>query len=233
MALRFFFSARFCFAPPLSPPPAAAAGWAGGGASSWSSRVCEGGGRRVGVLRACCPLVRLVRRLTDLASTAREGPAARGAAGRDKVGPRPRDRCSPARCGSARPAGMHAQVSGTGKHSPACPRSSRTSCHRPSPAPPPRSPPSLRNRLSVLVAVQRHVLSSRPRLHSSISGPRARRDLDRRASPQNLQTQLHNCLLAKPITVTELPPTSQDRQRADFHSVRVSHPKPPLLASLN
>ena len=64
---------------PRSPGPctrAAAAGCAGGGASSWSSRVC--GGRRVGVLRVCCPLVRLVRR--------RRGEGRRRAARRGRPG---------------------------------------------------------------------------------------------------------------------------------------------------
>ena len=101
MALRFFFSARFCFAP-ASPPPAAAGPPAA--ARPPGPRGSAGAARRRFAC-VCCPLVRLVRRLADLASTAREGLAARGAAGRDKVGPRPRDRCSPARCGSARRAG--------------------------------------------------------------------------------------------------------------------------------
>ena len=166
-------------------------GWAGGGASSWSSRVCGGGASAVCV---CVPTRASRRRLTDLASTAREGRRRAPAAG-TRSG---RGRGTAARQHGAGPRGARgcARGSGTGKHSPACPRSSRTSCHRPSPAPPPRSPPSLRNRLSVLVAVQRHVLST-SLASSSIAARARRRDL-RPASLLTPKSPNTNCLLRIP-----------------------------------
>ena len=114
-------------------------------------------GRRVGVLRVCCPLVRLVRRLTDLASTAREG-LARGAAGRDEVG---RHRgpllASTVRVRAAR--GDARAGLWDGKTLTGMPTLEPDELSSSESSPPPRPPPS-RNRLSVLVAVQRHVLSS-------------------------------------------------------------------------